>query len=48
MLKERSGLLGLSGISADLREVITARDAGAVAALAVDVLSTVSLLALTG
>jgi acetate kinase len=38
LLEERSGLLGLSGISADLREVITARDAGDErAALAVDV-----------
>ena len=38
LLEECSGLLGLSGISADLREVITARDAGDErAALAVDV-----------
>lgn len=38
LLDERSGLLGLSGVSADLREVVAARDAGdARAALAVDV-----------
>ena len=38
VLEERSGLLGLSGVSADVREVIAARDAGnECAALAVDV-----------
>ncbi len=38
LLEKRSGLLGLSGVSADLREVIAARDGGnELAALAVDV-----------
>ncbi len=38
VVEERSGLLGLSGVSADLREVVAARDAGDErAALAVDV-----------
>jgi len=38
LLEEGSGLLGLSGVSADLREVVAARDAGHErAALAVDV-----------
>ena len=38
LLARRAGLLGLSGVSADLREVVTARDAGDDhAALAVDV-----------
>ena len=38
VLEHESGLLGLSGVSGDLREVISARDAGSAAAqLAVDV-----------